>query len=164
MRNSTADFKVDAETIRFCAIKIQNLKENYMELWQSRKYSYDAEVLEKIRMEKRVWKRMIKTCVETYRSEVGDVVAEIKGNTECERLGLMVLRIFGATDIVENELEFRCKMPMGYTACLLKGDYNFVELEPPHGVDYHDYVQHGNNDCPNARYEYTLNNAICFNA
>ena len=39
--------------------------------------------------------------------------------------------------MVEHELDgLRCKMPMGYTACLVKGDYNFVELEPPHGVDY----------------------------
>lgn len=164
MRNSTADFKVDAEAIRFCAIKTQQYMVKVRSLRESingGKVSEELwdEILQ-AEMTLDIWSRNLKDLSKIYRSEVGDVVAKIKGNNEGERIGLMVLRIFGATDIVENELEFSCKMPMGYTIFLGKGKYNFLELVPPHGISYHDYVKHSDLNCPNAKYEWLLEIAL----
>ena len=164
MRNSTTDFKVDAETIRFCAEQVLDLRNEYSRIWIENPYRHYTEQLTKelepIKMRIRTWKRMLQTCLEIYKNESTDMVAETKGNNEGEREGLMMLRILGATDMVEQDRVFECKMPMGYTALLVKGDYNFVELEPPHGVDYFNYVNHGKYDCPNARYEDLLNLVI----
>lgn len=159
-----SDFKVDAEAIRFCAIK----KQQYMVKVRSlRKSINGGKVSEELwneihqaEMTLDIWSRNLKNLSEIYRSEVGDVVAKIKGNTEFERLGLMALRIFGATDIVEHDRWFECKMPMGYTANLVKGGYGVVEIEPPHGIKYTDYVKHRDPNCPNAKYEWLLEIAV----
>jgi hypothetical protein len=164
MRISTTDFKVNAKAIRFCAIKTQQHMVRVSSLRKSINGGKVSEELwneiQRAEMTVDTWSRNLKTLSEIYRSEVGDVVAKIKGNNEGERLGLMVLRIFGATDIVENELEFSCKMPMGYTALLGKGKYNFIELVPPHGIKYTDYVKHSDPNCPNAKYEWLLEIAL----